>query len=113
MSPERRSSWRGKCWRGNFTNRGESNTDTAWRQELARRDSIFSCDELQAILPALTYAQLEELRAKLLEIQKPPAEEDATTLAATKRELDALLPWISTEGLRCLVRVARAFAEKR
>lgn len=83
-----------------------------WRQELARRDSLGTGDELQNMIASLSYAQREELRGWLIQQQRHPVEDPATA-ATTRRELDALLPWISADGQRCLVRVARAFAENR
>lgn len=65
------------------------------------------------MISSLSYAQREELRAWLTVKQQPPPVEDAATAATTRRELDALLPWINADGQRCLVRVARAFAENR
>ena len=88
-------------------------TGDAWRQELARRDSLGAPDELTEMVAALPWAQREELRAWLLQHMTPPGVEDATGREAARREIDAAMPWIRTEALPYLVRMARALAERR
>lgn len=88
-------------------------TGDTWRQELARRDTLHRQDDLQEMVAALPWAQREQLRGWLMLHQDPQAVEDAPAMEAARREIDALLPWIRPDGLRCLVRVARAMAEKR
>lgn len=83
-----------------------------WRQELARRDSISRADDVIDMVGALDYAGREELRAWLIARQAAPRPDDTTTDAAVQ-EIRALLPWIGPAERRCLVRVAKAMAERR
>lgn len=84
-----------------------------WRQELARRDTLGPSDDLRDMVAALDWAGREKLRAWLITHQDAPDVEDPETLAAATAEIKELLPWVKTEELRCLVRVVRAFAERR
>lgn len=87
-------------------------TSTAWRQELARTDSLGRADDLQEMVAALPWAQREELRAWLICHQGEKVEMDPTADAA-RREIGVLLPWIRPDALPYLVRMARALAERR
>lgn len=81
-----------------------------WRQELARRDTLSPSDDLRDMIGALDWASQEALRTWLILRQERP---DADSGQDTLRELQALLPWIPDAERRCLVRVARAMAERR
>lgn len=81
-----------------------------WRQELARRDSLKPADDVRDMIGALDWAGQEALRAWLILRQDAP---DTDSGQDTLRELQALLPWIPATERRCLVRVARAMAERR
>lgn len=82
----------------------------SWRQELARRDSLKPADDVRDMIGALDWAGREELRAWLITRQTAPHDE---TEAETLQEIKVLLPWIPETERRCLVRVARAMAERR
>lgn len=82
----------------------------SWRQELARRDSLMPADDVRDMIGALDWAGREELRAWLITRQTAPRDE---TEAETLQEIKVLLPWIPETERRCLVRVARAMAERR
>lgn len=81
-----------------------------WRQELARRDTLSPSDDLRDMIGALDWAGQEALRTWLILRQERPDADDGQD---TMRELQALLPWIPDTERRCLVRVARAMAERR
>ena len=81
-----------------------------WRQELARRDTLSPSDDLRDMIGALDWASQEALRTWLILRQERPDADDGQD---TMRELQALLPWIPDTERRCLVRVARAMAERR
>ena len=81
-----------------------------WRQELARRDTLSPSDDLRDMIGALDWASQEALRTWLILRQERPDADDGQD---TMRELQALLPWIPDAERRCLVRVARAMAERR
>lgn len=81
-----------------------------WRQELARRDTLSPSDDLRDMIGALDWASQEALRTWLISRQEHP---DADSGKDVLRELQALLPWIPDTERRCLVRVARAMAERR
>lgn len=81
-----------------------------WRQELARRDTLSPSDDLRDMIGALDWAGQEALRTWLISRQERP---DADSGQDTLHELQALLPWIPAQERRCLVRVARAMAERR
>lgn len=83
----------------------------SWRQELARRDSLRPADDVRDMIGALDWAGREELRAWLITRQTAPRVDE--TEAETLQEIKVLLPWIPKTERRCLVRVARAMAERR
>lgn len=82
-----------------------------WRQELARRDSLRPADDVRDMIGALDWAGREELRAWLITRQTAPRKDG--TEAETLQEIKVLLPWIPEPERRCMVRVARAMAERR
>lgn len=82
----------------------------SWREELARRDSLRPADDVRDMIGALDWAGREELRAWLITRQTAPSGEDTQDAL---REIQTLLPWIPATERRCLVRVARAMAERR
>lgn len=84
----------------------------SWRQELARRDSLKPADDVRDMIGALDWAGREELRAWLITRQTAPRVKDPSE-TETLQEIKVLLPWIPEPERRCLVRVARAMAERR
>ena len=81
-----------------------------WRQELARRDTLSPSDDLRDMIGALDWASQAALRGWLISRQKRLDADDGQDAL---RELQALLPWIPAKERSCLVRVARAMAERR
>lgn len=83
-----------------------------WRQELARCDTLGPADDVRDMIGALDWAGREELRAWLITRQGARRVED-TAAAEALQEIKTLMPWIPDTERRCLVRVARAMAERR
>lgn len=83
-----------------------------WRQELARCDTLGPADDVRDMIGALDWAGREELRTWLITRQSARRVEDQAAAEALQ-EIKALMPWIPDTERRCLVRVARAMAERR